>query len=100
MTDIGETSDGYHTFNELYEHRHALYMALAGYNAGAWKSQQHADGTSWDGWFVCGLDTPKGAITYHLPMRLWDDCPGTSLEVAPAWDGHTSDDVVTRLRSL
>jgi hypothetical protein len=26
--DMGDVSDGYHTFNELYEHRHMLFLML------------------------------------------------------------------------
>lgn len=98
MGDIGETSDGYHTFNELYEHRHALFMALAKTSEFlAWKSRLHADGTRFDGWFVAGIELPTGQITYHLPERLWDACPAEVLERGRLWDGHTSDDVVQRL---
>ena len=102
--DIGETSDGYHTFNELYEHRHALFLALmAIYNAStinAWMSKKHSDGTSMDGWFIAGIELPTGQISYHLPDRLWSKCLRTQASVlpkAPVWDGHTSQDVITRL---
>jgi hypothetical protein len=102
-TDIGETSDGYHTFNELYEHRHALFLALLSCNAGVlptWMSIRHDDGASLQGWFVAGIRLPNGMITYHLPDRLWEACKTTRAEVlehAPKWDGHTSADVVKRL---
>lgn len=99
--DMGEVSDGYHTFNELYEHRHALFLALM-HECGpdrAWFSEKHHDGTRLDGWFIAGLDIEEGPVTYHLPMRLWNAARhvGRRLEVAPKWDGHTSADVVKRL---
>ena len=102
MTDIGETSDGYHTFNERYEHRHALFCALASTIPDvAWKSHKHEDGSQWDGWFVAGIELPSGdSITYHLPVRLWEIFPGLELLEAPHWDGHTSDDVVQRLKAF
>ena len=97
----GETSDGYHSFGELYEHRHALFMALAQSNyKRAWMSKKHHDGSEMDGWFIAGIDLYTGTITYHLPMRLWDACVETGAEVipnAPKWDGHTSKDVIDRL---
>ena len=95
----GETSDGYHTFNELYEHRHALFLALASLTD-SWMSKKHHDESEMDGWFIAGLELQTGTITYHLPMRLWDACVKTGAEVrpkAPKWDGHTSKDVVERL---
>lgn len=99
----GQVSDGYHTFDELYEHRHALFIALMDSNRQhAWKSRKHGDGSdSYEGWFVAGLFTKSGMqITYHLPDRLWDQCEVTALPQAPEWDGHTSDDVVARLKVI
>jgi len=39
-------SDGYHTFDELYEHRHWLFLSLMKmWPERAWASKLHADGT-------------------------------------------------------
>lgn len=104
--------DGYHTFEELYEHRIVLYIALCsqlvvadedlGRTQIVWKSKAHSDGTVWDGWFVLGIFKTKGKqITYHLPMSYWDKTSfAQELEKAPEWDGHTSDDVLQRLKNL
>jgi hypothetical protein len=104
---IGEVSDGYHTFNELYEHRHALFIALCRHwqmPSLCWRARQHADGSMYDGWFVMGLTTMRGKvtqITYHLPIRLWDRTNfAHTFDYAPEWDGHTSSDVIERLYSL
>jgi len=98
--DSGEVSDGYHTFNELYEHRHALFALLAdNCRPNAWKSLKHEDGSQWDGWFVAGINLDSGPITYHLPMRWFDSFPAPTLDRAPKWDGHTSDQVVERLKA-
>lgn len=96
----GSTSDGYHTFDELYEHRHALFLNLMKvYDS--WISTKHNDGTSFDDWFIAGITLDSGRdITYHLPARLWGYACKTGakvLERAPVWDGHTSQDVVKRL---
>ena len=94
----GKISDGYHTLNELYEHRHALFACLWT-ELNGWKSKKHADGTMFDGWFVAGIDLPHGSITYHIPLRLWDLFKSNELSFAPEWDGHTSDDVINRLKA-
>lgn len=101
MSDIGETSDGFHTFNELYEHRHTLFMLVCS-EWGGWISKQHHDGSMFDGWFVAGVDTPLGQATYHLPLAWWDRYERCCVEVprAPEWDGHTPADVLVRLASL
>ena len=97
--DRDNASDGHHTFKELYEHRHALFAAVSK-SQGGWKSKLHDDGTMFDGWFIAGCTTPQGPITYHLPLEWWDAFPAVTLAKAPAWDGHTSTDVVGRIKSL
>jgi hypothetical protein len=102
-----DTSDGYHTFAELYEHRHALWCAFAahmlrGHGRGmvAWKSHAHhpTDKPCYPGHFIAGANLPgAGTVSYHLPECWWDACPGHVLPHAPAWDGHSPSDVVTRL---
>lgn len=103
-TSIGQTSDGYHTFDELYEHRHVLFVALCNLIEEAqgrgitWKSKLQSDGTMYEDFFIAGIGTEVGKqITYHLPLNLWDRLHAREIERAPAWDGHTSQDVVKRL---
>lgn len=107
MDDKGEISDGYHTFNELYAHRHALYIALcrlhwARHPDRVWRSQRHHDGSTYDGWFILGIEYEPGKqITYHLPLERWDETTWANTEKrAPEWDGHTSADVIYRLGKL
>lgn len=97
--DKGNISDGYHTFNELYEHRHSLFSVICA-KFGGWKSMFHEDGTMFDGWFIAGVQTPKGMATYHIPNTWWlrFQCP--QIERAPHWDGHTPNDVIDRIASL
>ena len=103
MADVGDTSDGYHTFNELYEHRTALFLALCATlsreSGGVWRSKLHSDGTKFDGWFIMGIGTAPGEqITYHLPIEKWDQAwCAEELPRAPEFDGHTPADVVRRL---
>lgn len=101
--DPGQVSDGYHTFDELYEHRCLLFAALLScHNFGGWKSRKHDDGTFMEGWFVAGASLLTVArekmITYHLPEKHWDLVDVEELERAPKWDGHTSEDVLDRLK--
>lgn len=109
----GNTSDGYHTFNELYEHRITLFIALCNKmtflihsmdGRGVWRSKKHSDGELAFGgdWFVLGINKEKGKqITYHLPIEKWDDTQfAETLETAPEYDGHTPDDVLERLKTI
>src|SRR5262245_56373579 len=100
--DVGEFSDGYHTFNELYEHRFLLFLAMVKSRAGvpAYMSKVNYDGSSWDGWFVLWTLTPVGQISYHLPMKYWDIAAQWATEKPRCddYDGHTSQDVIDRMR--
>lgn len=99
---IGEMSDGYHTFNGLYYQRMVLFAALVkAYKDKAWKSWKHEDGELCfgGGWFIVGIDTPRGSYTYHYEAKDFDLFDCEELPVAKHWDGHTEKDV-TRLLSL
>lgn len=100
----GEVSDGFHTFDELYEHRCSLFLALIkSSHEPSWVSRKHDDGSSFDGWFIAGMDLPSGTVTYHLPNRMWEmaiDAGAKELSKGKPWDGHTSDDVCKRLQGL
>lgn len=99
---IGDLSDGYHTFNQLYYQRMMLFAALVRvYKTRAWKSRRHEDGELCfnGGWFVVGIDTPQGSYTYHYEDKYWDMFDCEELPVGKHWDGHTEEDV-TRLFSL
>ena len=101
-SSVGETSDGYHTFDELYEHRHWLLLSLMkARRSAAWASRLHADGSSIEGWFIAGITLSDGSqISYHLPDRLLPavEQMGVLTSDPPPWDGHSPDDVIARLR--
>lgn len=101
---VGEVSDGYHTFNELYEHRHALMLALMSQLPDkSWFSSKHDDGTEMKGWFIAGIVLPSGTITYHMPNRLLQSaaCTGAKkMAKGLKWDGHPPDHVISRLKTF
>lgn len=102
-----QISDGFHTFDDLYEHRIELWITLlrvislsdAGH---VWKSRLHSDGSKFDGWFLLGIFKDKGyQMTYHLPDSKWEECKFAEiLEMAPEFDGHDSNEVLKRLKKL
>lgn len=99
---IGDLSDGYHTFNELYHHRAVLFSVICNANKDiAWKARQHHDGTMYDGMFIVGIDTPDGQATYHYDVDpYWDLFRVREMEFAPEWDGHTPDQAIERIGNL
>lgn len=113
----GATSDGFHTFNELYRHRMLLTAALfrewymsdidpAGPLDGEelfkpHKSHLHSDGgvPFGGGWFIVVAQLPTGQISYHYPWseENWELFKIPSRERAAQFDGHTSEQAAQRL---
>jgi len=110
--DKGKISDCYHTFDELYEHRITLFIALCKQityqpycedeKFGVWKSKLHSDGTMFNDWFIMGIGKEKGKqITYHLPISKWKETEfAETLDKAPEWDCHSAEDVLKRIKRL
>ena len=98
----GDTSDGYHTFNELYDHRAKLFsVVVAAFSNNAWKSKRHSDGSMYEGMFIVGIDTPHGQATYHYEIEpYWELFHCSELSKAPEWDGHTPTQAIDRIASL
>jgi hypothetical protein len=102
----GNTSDGYHTFNELYEFRKAYNAALfnewaAGGKCSVHKSWRHHDNELCfgGGWFIVVAVLPQGQISNHYEAKDWDLFAVPEVErVLFEFDGHTGADVVTRLK--
>lgn len=122
--------DGYHTFDELYDHRITLFIVLCkmanaadevnksmrafkegfafnqnGWIRQVWRSKRHSDGELCFGTgtqFVMGINKEAGQqITYHIPIARWDETDfAETLDKAPEFDGHTSEDVLKRLKQL
>ena len=102
LCDCGEASDGYHTFNELYDFRREYNAALV--NTGVWKahkSHRHHTGEECFGgrWFIVVIDTPFGQISNHYENKYWNEFHCEEKEFADEWDGHTEKDVLERLRN-
>ena len=106
VKDMGEVSDGYHTFNELYEYRllynASMFNELAKQNLyNVHKSKRHSDGEIPFGdsnWFIVMAELPTGQISNHYEMKDWDLFQIPEKETANKWDGHTPKDVTERLR--
>lgn len=121
-------SDGYHTFDELYEFR-KMYNAVLfnewgnpntlrqvldekefdgvgtkrGIIYNVHKSIRHHDGELCfgGGWFIVSAMLPTGLISNHYKIEDWDlfKIPEVEKALYP-FDGHTSKDVLERLKAL
>ena len=116
---INELSDGYHTYDELYEFR-KMYNAVL-FNEWAikpvvfnndgtiipvfnvHKSWKHNDGELCfgGGWFIVSAMLPTGLISNHYKAEDWDLFQVPEVEKALyEFDGHTPQDVLIRLKNL
>lgn len=106
--DRSKISDGYYSFDELYEFRKVYNAALfnewaRAKNYQVEKSWRHNDGELCfgGGWFIVTAMLPSGLISNHYHKDDWGlfnipEKEKSSFE----FDGHTSKDVLDRLKSL
>jgi hypothetical protein len=118
-----ETSDGFHTFKELYNVRMALNAALfnqwAGTSQRKWTEEKRCFETlpinhvhkSWrhntgelcfgGGWFIVCAKTSHGQISFHYPASEWEYFNIPEVEKAiHEFDGHTTEQVIARLLNI
>ena len=88
VEETGKISDGFHTFEELYEFRKVYNAALFNewYRCGIYsvhKSKKHGDGEECfgGGWFIVMATTPDGQISNHYEMKDWELLFGTVIQV-------------------
>lgn len=99
--DMGEVSDGYHTFNELYYYRMLYNAAFFNLLPKGWahKSKRHHTGEECfgGGWFIVMANLPTGQISNHYELKDWDLFQIPEKEFADEWDGHTPQEAAERL---
>lgn len=103
-SSMGQVSDGYHTFDELYHYRmlynagflNELYQRRA---VPVYKSWRHSDEKLCfgGGWFVVVALLPTGQVTNHYPAEHWDLFDAQVVYRAPEWDGHTPKEAAKRI---
>lgn len=119
--DRAKLSDGFHSFEELDEIRKAYNAALFNEWGGqlddsckkpygsivakydVHKSIRHHDGELCfgGGWFIVCATLPTGQISNHYRMEDWDLFRVPEVEKAKyPFDGHTTKDVIERLKDL
>lgn len=100
--DMGNVSDGYHTFNELYYYRMLYNAAFFNLLPKEWvhKSKRHHTGEECfgGGWFIVMANLPTGQISNHYELKDWDLFKVPEKEFADEWDGHTPQETAERLR--
>lgn len=88
------TSDGYHTFKELYLHRNLLFINLClAKTLPCYFVREH-----YEGYFLLVLETNYGQVSYHCSNDLLSLVEGKITEsFEHEFDGHSADTSVCRL---
>lgn len=99
--DMGEVSDGYHTFNELYYYRmlyNAAFFNLLPKEL-VHKSKRHHTGEECfgGGWFIVVANLSTGQVSNHYELKDWDLFKVPEKEFADEWDGHSPQEAAERL---
>lgn len=101
QVDMGEVSDGYHTFNELYYYRMLYNAAFFNLLPKEWvhKSKRHHTGEECfgGGWFIVMANLPTGQVSNHYELKDWDLFKVPEKEFADEWDGHTPQEAAERI---
>ena len=90
----GDLTDGYHTFDELYEHRSLLFINLC-----LLQKEKCSWVQDYEEWFCLVFNSESGQISYHCPNYLKPLIFGKIKNEKHIFDGHKSDDVIFRLRN-
>ena len=92
-----DISDGYHTFDELYDHRCILFITLCLHTplCARWKKDH------FEGWDCLYWQCSEGQVSYHVPIKyryLYE----TKIERDESlqYDGHTPADCIKRLEKF
>lgn len=100
VDDLTKVSDGYHTIEELYEHRNILFLLYVLSQRGEYDTIYYRKDKNIPGWFILYIEITEGQISYHLPDKFFKHVRLSGIKEAPKdykWDGHKSNDVLTRL---
>ena len=101
---IEKNSDGFHTFDELYDFREAynaaFFNSLPKNGFDVHKSLCHSDGEKCfgGGWFIVMAELPTGQISNHYEMKYWNDFQIEERATASIWDGHTPKEALLRIQ--
>ena len=98
VKDLSKISDGYHTIEELYDHRCLLWLNLCLANP----KECFLKLDHYEGWFLIGMFKEAGKqISYHCPNKYLYYVKGNIKEDdSVEWDGHSPNNVICRLESL
>lgn len=98
VTDLSRVSDGYHTMQELYDHRCLLWICLCLRSPDyCYLKLDH-----YEGWFLLGMYKHYGIqISYHCPNKYLDLVKNKiKVDNNVTWDEHKPNDVLIRLENL
>lgn len=100
VESLKDVSDGYHTIEELYQHRILLFLSMCLYTPFICFYKLDPNIPDWVIVYIY-LKPEEGQISYHIPIKYLPVIKEFAIEDQDhKWDGHTSTDVLNRLEDL
>jgi hypothetical protein len=105
--NVGELSDGYHTFNELYHQRALLSAGFFNQLPSEYrphKARKHYNNALQieecfgGGWFIVMAELPTGQVSEHFEEKYWDLFNLPVQECCNLWDRHTTKESFDRIK--
>lgn len=103
----GKTSDGFHTFDELYKFRMVFNALLVNEWASKelydiHKSWNHSDWEKCFGgwWFIVVMELPTGQVSFHYKEKYFDLFKCQERELPNKWDWHSAQESLCRLKKF
>ena len=106
VDDLSKVSDGYHTIDDLYQHRQLLFITICLMEQTRFNRQtlNKIPPVCWKldpnipNWFLLYWESPQGQISYHIQDKYLCLVEHRILrDEERKWDGHKSIDVENRL---
>ncbi|MGL5753063.1 MAG: hypothetical protein ACRCXT_21150 [Paraclostridium sp.] len=100
---IGDLSDGYHSYNQLYDNRLVLFACIVNLKPElGWKSLKHHDESDkmYEDYFIVGFTTPQGDVRFHYHIKYWNLFKCKELPNAPEWNGADNKDHLNYLINM
>ncbi len=104
--DVGQVSDGFHTFNQIYDTRMAYNAAFfnllekiqPGSVVKSFRHHGDEEPIFGGGWFAVRALLDGKQVTQHYKEECWYNFNCPEVENLPEeWDGHTNADAIIRL---
>lgn len=101
VESLKDVSDGYHTIDELYQHRILLFLLFCKTSPYVSYYKEDPNTPDWVILYLYPYPYKSFQISYHVPKVYLPEIEKFAVKDPDhVWDGHTSNDVLMRLEEI